>query len=108
MSRTITPNDLKPLLARDKDVVLLDIRRKNDYDADPVKVPGAAWYDPNQVAEWSAQLPRDKDTVLYCVRGGSVSNAVVDALRALGINARFIEGGIEGWKQAGEPTVAKA
>lgn len=107
MSRTITPSELRALLARDADVVLLDIRRKNDYDADTVKVPGAAWCNPDQVAEWSAQLPRDKDTVLYCVRGGSVSNAVVDALHAQGLSARFIEGGIESWKQAGGQTVAK-
>jgi rhodanese-related sulfurtransferase len=26
---------------------------------------------------------------------------VVDALQARGLNARFIEGGIEGWKTAG-------
>ena len=107
MSRTITPSELKTLLARDPDVVLLDIRRKSDYDTDTLKVPGAAWRNPDQIAEWSAKLPRDKDTILYCVRGGSVSNGVVDALRALGLNARFIEGGIEGWKQAGGQTVAK-
>jgi rhodanese-related sulfurtransferase len=35
------------------------------------------------------------------VRGGSVSNGVVDALHAEGLNACFIEGGIEGWKAAG-------
>ena len=100
MSRTITPNELKTLLAQNQDVVLLDIRRKNDYDADTLQVPGAAWYNPDQVAEWSAKLQRGKDAVLYCVRGGSVSNAVLDVLRAQGLNARYIEGGIEGWKQA--------
>ena len=45
--------------------------------------------------------------VLYCVRGGSVSNTVVDALQAKGVRARFIEGGIEGWKAAGGDTVNK-
>lgn len=45
--------------------------------------------------------------MLYCVRGGSVSNSVVDALQAKGLNACFIEGGIEGWKAAGGETVNK-
>ena len=107
MSRTIIPSELKTLLSRNKNVVLLDIRRKNDYDADTLTVPGAAWCNPDQLADWSATLPRDKDIVLYCVRGGSVSNSVVDALLAQGLNARFIEGGIEGWKQADGQTVTK-
>jgi len=45
--------------------------------------------------------------VLYCVRGGSVSNSVLDNLRAKQINARFIEGGIVAWKEAGGTVVAK-
>jgi rhodanese-related sulfurtransferase len=39
------------------------------------------------------------------VRGGSVSNAVVDALQAKGLKARFIEGGLEAWKATGGTTV---
>jgi hypothetical protein len=30
-----------------------------------------------------------------------VSNSVVDRLQAEGIQARYVEGGIEGWKAAG-------
>jgi rhodanese-related sulfurtransferase len=45
--------------------------------------------------------------VIYCARGGSVSNSVVDRLQAEGIKARFIEGGIEGYKAAGRKVVSK-
>lgn len=106
MSRTITPNDLKPLVAS-KTVIVLDVRRQNDFQADSVTVPGAQWKNPEQVAEWSKHLPKDKEVVIYCARGGSVSNAVLDHLLGQGIKASFIEGGIEGWKAAGGPTVAK-
>jgi rhodanese-related sulfurtransferase len=41
------------------------------------------------------------------VRGGAVSNTVVDALQAKGLQARYIDGGIEGWKAAGGKVVAK-
>ena len=100
MSRTITPNDLKPLVEKNA-VTVLDVRRQNDYDADKVKLPGAEWKNPEQLADWSAKLPKEKEIVIYCARGGSVSNAVLDALLGKGFKARFIEGGIEGWKGAG-------
>ena len=45
----------------------------------------------------------DRDIGLYGVRGGTVSNSVVDALRARGLKARFIEG----WKAAGGKVVPK-
>jgi rhodanese-related sulfurtransferase len=106
MSRTITPADLKPLVAT-KAVTVLDVRRQNDYDADPVKLLGAEWRNPEQLGDWSVQLPRDREIVIYCARGGSVSNSVLDGLLAKGFKARFIEGGIEAWKGAGGATMAK-
>lgn len=101
MSRTITAQELKTVLAQGDHPILLDVRRKNDYDADRVKLPGAQWHDPEQIAEWSKSLPHGKEVMIYCARGGSVSNSVVDQLRGQGIPARFIEGGIEAWKREG-------
>jgi rhodanese-related sulfurtransferase len=83
------------------------VRRPADLDASTEKLAGAQWNDPGKVSEWADTLPKDRDIVLYCVRGGSVSSSVVDALQARGLKARFIEGGIEGWKEAGGTVVAK-
>jgi len=77
------------------------VRRAADRDASPEQIPGAVWHDPEKIAKWIDTLPRDREIVLYCVRGGSVSNSVVDTLQAVGLNACFIEGGIEGWKAVG-------
>ena len=107
MERTIQPADLQEQLTSRTDLVLLDVRRKPDYDADQDKLPGAEWRDPDKVDEWSTTLPGDKQVVIYCVRGGSVSNRVLDYLRELGVQARFIEGGIEAWKAAGGPIIKK-
>ncbi|OOG27856.1 sulfurtransferase [Thioalkalivibrio denitrificans] len=104
MDRTINPETLKAELA---DKYILDVRRVADRDASTEQLAGAAWKDPEKLAEWADQLPRDRDIVLYCVRGGSVSNSVLDALQARGLKARFIEGGIEGWKAAGGEVVAR-
>lgn len=106
MSRTITPNDLKPLVEKES-VTVLDVRRANDLTADTVTLPGAQWKNPEQMAEWSNNLSKDKEIVIYCARGGSVSNAVLDHLLGQGLKARYIEGGIEGWKAAGGATAAK-
>lgn len=101
MERTIKPEVLKPVL---NDKHIIDVRRTADRDASPEHLPGATWHDPEKLAEWADSLPRDQPIVLYCVRGGSVSNGVVDALQSRGLDARFIEGGIEGWKAAGGMT----
>ncbi len=106
MSRTITPNELKPLV-KGHSIAVFDVRRKNDYDADKVKLPSAEWKDPEKIAEWSKMLPAGREVVIYCARGGSVSNSALDHLLAQGVNARFIEGGIEAWKQAQGDTVSK-
>lgn len=104
MERTIKPDTLKPALA---DKHLIDVRRAADRDASSEQLPGATWHDPEKIADWAKSLPRDKHIVLYCVRGGSVSNGVVDTLHAEGLNACFIEGGIEGWKSAGGQVTRK-
>jgi rhodanese-related sulfurtransferase len=104
MDRTINPETLKSELAGK---YILDVRRVADRDASAEQLAGANWKDPEKLAEWADQLPRDRDIVLYCVRGGSVSNSVVDALQARGLKARFIEGGIEGWKAAGGAVIAR-
>lgn len=106
MDRTISPNDLKKL--RDESTVaILDVRRKSDLDASHEKIHGATWCNPEELGEWADKIPKNREVVIYCVRGGSVSNSVVDALQAKGVQARFIEGGIEGWKAADGDTVGK-
>jgi len=107
MERTIQPEDLKEQLATRQDLILLDVRRKADYDADQEKLPGAEWRDPDNADEWSMALPKDKQVMVYCVRGGSVSNRVIDHLQEKNIQARLIEGGIEAWKAANGPMIKK-
>ncbi len=98
MDRSIAPDTLKTEIAGK---YILDVRRVNDRDASSEQLAGANWKDPEKLAEWADALPKEQEIVLYCVRGGGVSNSVVDALQAKGLSARFIEGGLEGWKAAG-------
>ena len=106
MSRTISTQEFKALLGN-KSVNIIDVRRKDDYAADSNAIPGSTWHDPAQIESWSEDLAKDKEVILYCVRGGAVSNSVVDALQAKGLKARFIEGGIAAWKDAGGSVIQK-
>ena len=96
MGRIITVSELSKT---GDEVVLLDVRRREDFDGHVI--PNAEWHDPEQVDEWAEGIPQDKEVVLYCVRGGSVSNKVLDSLLEKKIRARYIEGGIEAWKKSG-------
>ncbi|MDH5406979.1 MAG: rhodanese-like domain-containing protein [Gammaproteobacteria bacterium] len=105
MTRSIKPEEFINL--KDNTAALLDIRRDDDYKSSNEIVPGAVWYDPTKIDEWMDAVPKEGQVVIYCVRGGGVSNSVVDRLQADGINAQFIEGGIEGLKDAGGEVVQK-
>ncbi|HMK44140.1 MAG TPA: rhodanese-like domain-containing protein [Dissulfurispiraceae bacterium] len=93
MERTIKPKDVKHL----KDAVIIDVRRESDFLAGPGKIKDALRRQPETVDKWADALPKDRDIVIYCTRGGSVSNSVRDSLAEKGIHARYIEGGIEAW-----------
>ncbi len=100
MSRTITPQEFREYSDKEKNILVLDVRRDADYQADRAMIPGAVKRNPEQIEQWAQEIPKDKDVVVYCIRGGSVSNAVVDKLRAAGVSARYIEGGWEAYKKS--------
>ncbi|MCB1873228.1 MAG: sulfurtransferase [Gammaproteobacteria bacterium] len=101
MQRTITPIELQALLATGASITLLDVRRADDRAREPEMIPSARWLDPAAIKEWAVELETDREIVLYCVHGESVSNSVVDYLQGKGLRARFVVGGLDGWKIAG-------
>jgi Fe-Mn family superoxide dismutase len=86
---------------------VLDVRRAGVFDQADALIPGAEWRDPAHVNDWSAQLPKDKPVMVYCVYGHEVGRSTTMRLRAAGVNARFLSGGIDGWKAAGRPLATK-
>ncbi len=89
------------------DAVLLDVRRAGVFEKAGTMLPGARWRDPTAVAHWAAELPADRDVVVYCVYGHEVSRATAMRLRAAGTNARYLRGGLDGWQAAGRSTQTK-
>ena len=101
------PRSIKATEFNPDTALVFDVRRESDYAASSEIIPGALWKNPEKIDAWIGALPRTMDVVVYCVRGGSVSNSVVDRLQAEGVKARFIEGGIEAWKAVGGKPATK-
>jgi uncharacterized protein len=99
MAKAIDPKALQKKLTNEEPLVLLDVRRKADYEADPEKIPGAVWRDPEKVETWINELPFERPVAVYCVKGGAVSQSVADHLQQKGLEAVFLEGGLKGWRE---------
>lgn len=89
------------------DALVIDVRRAGVYEQAATVIPGARWRDPAAVGTWAAELPTDREVVVYCVYGHEVGRSTAMRLRAAGLNARYLQGGIDGWQAAGRPTQAK-
>ncbi len=99
-----------PFAARAADVgepLLIDVRRAGVFEAAGTQLPGATWRDPACVSDWAPQLPAGREVIVYCVYGHEVGRVTAMRLQARGVNARFLEGGIDGWQNAGHRTVPK-
>jgi Fe-Mn family superoxide dismutase len=90
------------------DAVVLDVRRRVVFEGAGTMIPGADWRDPAMVSEWAADLPKDREVVVYCVYGHEVGRSTAMRLRASGLDARYLRGGIDGWQSAGREVVPKS
>jgi Fe-Mn family superoxide dismutase len=101
----------EPFAAAQDDVpgaLLLDVRRAGVYEQARTMIPGARWCDPAAVDTWSRELPADRELVVYCVYGHEVGRVTALRLRAAGLKARYLDGGIDGWQKVGRPLEPKA
>lgn len=89
------------------DALLLDVRRAGVYAQAPSVIPGARWHDPAAVDAWAGELPTGSDVIVYCVYGHEVGRATALRLRAAGVNARYLSGGIDAWQAAAKPVAPK-
>jgi rhodanese-related sulfurtransferase len=106
-ARVISHADMRGVLKEPQGAVVLDLRRNSDYDKDATTMPSARRFDPDKIAEWSGTLPKDREILLFCAHGRSISNASVDYLTKNGYRARLLAGGFDAWKDAGGATAPK-
>jgi rhodanese-related sulfurtransferase len=94
MDASITAAELRKSLRSSEPPLVIDVRRNERFFEAKDLIRGALRRDPAKVADWSKTLPGKADVVVYCVHGHEVSQ---NAAKALG--ARFLEGGIEHWRE---------
>ena len=79
--------------------ILIDVRRTPTFDADPWMIVGAIRRPPEAVAEWGAALPTGRPVVVCCTHGQEISRDTAASLRGIGVDARFLEGGLAEWAE---------
>ncbi len=86
---------------------LLDIRREEAFAKGEFSLPGALRRDPETTAAWANRLDPHRPVIVACVWGHNVSQGVAYELAARGLDARYLDGGLMGWKAMGLPTAPK-
>ena len=89
----------------DGQVLVLDVRPETEYAAG--HIPGAVSLPHDQLAARIAELPASAEIVAYCRGRYCVfAPSAVRLLRAQGLTARPLEGGLPEWRRAGLPVTA--
>jgi rhodanese-related sulfurtransferase len=103
----ISVSDLRSELAGSHPPIVIDVRRRPAFLQADAMLSGALRREPDRLQAWAKSLPKADEVVVYCVHGHEVSQAAAAALSAAGIAARFLEGGLEGWKASAGALDAK-
>ena len=69
------------------------------------QIAGAHWHDPAAWLDWKDSIGTRRPAVLVCAKGHEIGQGLTAALRALGVDARYLVGGMQGWLDEGRPTM---
>ena len=104
----ISPQDLFHRFGLGRSPVIVDVRRAGVFAEARQVLPAACWRNHIATGSWGAEIPTGADVVVYCTHGHNVSQLATAELRARGIAAFALDGGIEAWIAAGYPVVARS
>lgn len=105
---SIDPSELAGLVGTAAAPRIFDVRRLQASQQSNRLLPAATWRDHLAAADWGRQLDPGRPVVVYCVSGHHVSQLAAAALRTIGIDARYLAGGIEAWTARGCVTRLKS
>ena len=101
---SISPQDLYARLGCEGAPIIVDVRPDADFAGADSLVAPAFRYAPDHVESWQKDLPRGRQVVTCCFHGHDLSQGVAAALRFMGTEANFLEGGLARWIEQGLPT----
>jgi len=105
---SISPLELADMIGTEDAPFIFDVRRKAAYEVAPRVIASARWRDHLQAHDWASELPKGAPVVVYCVHGHQVSQSAAALLRARGLPAVYLAGGIEAFEAVGGTTMRKA
>ena len=95
MITKVSPAEGKELLAHDQEIILVDVRRDEEFEEG--HIPNANHIVLDTLAEVApAKLPKDAKVMVYCKAGGR-SKKAAETLDALGYQHVYDLGGIQDW-----------
>jgi rhodanese-related sulfurtransferase len=101
--RPVSPQELLGrVAAADRTLVVLDVRSPEEFVAG--HVPGAVNVPYDQIATRLAEVPKDKDVVLYCRSGRRVGIAAQVLAQNGYTRLQHLEGDMPAWVAQGRPT----
>ncbi len=103
----ISADDLKARIGTPSAPLLFDVCRPQAYAESARVIAGSRWRDHMAADDWGARLDPSAEIVVCCVHGHNVSQIAAAKLRSLGLAARYLEGGTEGFLAAGGPSVLR-
>jgi len=62
----ITPEELKIKLDGGEDILIVDVRERIDFEAEPSIIPGALHLTTDELDARHQEIPRGRDIILYC------------------------------------------
>jgi len=78
----ISPQDLWSSIGGAKAPQLIDVCRREVYEASPGVLPTAVWQGPVPASQWSAGIDRSRPVVVTCKAGHNLSQGAAAELRA--------------------------
>jgi rhodanese-related sulfurtransferase len=103
----VSADDLNRLIGTDACPIIVDVRRRAAFDKAETVIATARWHDHASAGTWAADLPVGASVVVYCVHGHAVSQSAAATLRSLGVDAYYLDGGIEHFIEAGGVTARR-
>ena len=102
----ITPSELKKRLDDGDDIQIVDVRENNEVAIS--RLPNSIHIPLAQVLVRMNEIDPNRETVVHCKMGGRSARAI-DALQRSGFAGKLmnLKGGIIGWSNEVDPTVAK-
>jgi len=103
----ITADELRARIGTPQAPILFDVCRREAYAESERVIAGSRWRDHMLATEWGRTLDLAAEIVVACLHGHNVSQIAAAKLRSLGLKARFLAGGTEGFISGGGPSVLR-